>query len=54
MRFITILGIITLAKCINTEVFIGMWKGCVTGIAIVILIALIMDLAEFVKNLIHK
>tara|TARA_R110000782_G_C14535932_1_gene383094 strand:- start:366 stop:527 length:162 start_codon:yes stop_codon:yes gene_type:complete len=51
MRFITIVGIITLAKCINNDAFMGMWKGGSTGIFIVILIALIMDLVEFVKNL---
>ena len=51
MRFITIVGIITIAKCINNDAFIGMWKGGGTGIAIVVVIALIMDLCEFVKNI---
>jgi hypothetical protein len=50
MRFITILGIITLAKCINNEAFLGMWKGGGTGVFIVLIIALIMDLAEFIKK----
>ena len=50
MRFITIVGVITLAKCINNEAFLGMWEGGSTGIAIVAVVALIMDLVEFVKK----
>ena len=50
MRFITILSVITLAKCINSEVFLSMWKDDAKGIAIVAVIALIMDLVEFAKK----
>jgi hypothetical protein len=51
MGFITILGIITLAKCINNEMFLKMWQDSDTAVAIVVVIALIMDLIEFAKKM---
>jgi len=50
MRFITIMSVITLAKCINSEVFLNMWKDDAKAIGIFAVIALIMDLVEFAKK----
>lgn len=51
MRFITIVGIIAISKCINNEMFLKIFEGSSTGIAIVAVIALIMDLVEFAKKM---
>ncbi|AGO48547.1 hypothetical protein Phi18:3_gp035 [Cellulophaga phage phi18:3] len=51
MRFITIVGIIAISKCINNEMFLKMFEDSSNAIAIAAVIALIMDLVEFAKKM---
>ena len=51
MRFIIIISVAILAKCINNEMFLKLFEDGALGLLIVVLLALAMDLVEFAKNI---
>lgn len=51
MRFIAIIGIITISKCINEDVLISTWGDNAGAISVIATIVLAMDVIEFVKKM---